>query len=183
MRSLHFREFLSLYGHKEELRDVLKILSNQNSWEVVQIQLVQDLLKEYEDYTEETRWGVQGKTAQFGMMYLDYIQHYQLLDRAVRTNNVELFIYALTPIVGLFFATNHINYARWMTKYQLNLLNIDDTHPGLRTLLEKGAFTVRRGDNHFSRCPVDLVLESPVNADAASRLTGLSAATKQDYGG
>ena len=108
MRSLHFREFLSVYGHKEELRDVLKILSNQNSWEVVQIQLVQDLLKEYEDYTEETRWGVQGKTAQFGMMYLDYIQHYQLLDRAVRTNNVELFIYALTPIVGLFFATNHI---------------------------------------------------------------------------
>ena len=53
----------------------------------------------------------------------------------------------------------------------------------IRTLLEKGAFIVRRGDNHFSRCPVDLVLESPVNADAASRLTGLSAATMQDYGG
>ena len=110
-------------------------------------------------------------------MYLDYIQHYQLLDRAVRTNDVELFIYALTPIIALFFVTSRVNYSRWMTKYQLNLLNVDETHPGLSELLENGAFTVRRSGNHFSRCPVDLVLEQTVNADAASRLTGLSAAT------
>ena len=177
LRVLHFREFLSVYGHQEDLKDVLQRFSNQSKWKEVETQLVQDLLKSYEDYTEETRRGVQGKTAQFWMMYLDYIQHYQLLDRAVRTNDVELFIYALTPIIALFFVTSRVNYSRWMTKYQLNLLNVDETHPGLGELLENGAFTVRRSGNHFSRCPVDLALEQTVNADAASRLTGLSAAT------
>lgn len=83
----------------------------------------------------------------------------------------------MTPIIDLFFATNHVNYSRWLTKFQLDLLNIDDTHPGLREILEKGVFSVRRTPHQFSRCPVDLTLEQTVNADAASRQTGLISAT------
>ena len=61
-----------------------------------------------------------------------------------------------------------------MVRYYLNLVNIDNTHPGVRQILENGALSIRRTDKAFSRTPVDMPLEQTVNADAASRLTGIS---------
>ena len=134
-------------------------------------------IESYGNFAAQTRSGKHGATAQFWIMYVDYIQTYHDLERAIRSKNIDMFTHSLTRIIDLFFATNHVNYSRWLSKFQLDLLNMDDTHPGLRQLLEKGAFTVRRSDNSFSRCPVDLTLEQTVNADEASRLTGISAAT------
>ena len=54
-------------------------------------------------------------------------------------------------------------------------LNVDNTHPGVREVLEKGALTIRRTSKFFSRAAVDLILEQTVNADAASRKTGIYA--------
>jgi len=51
---------------------------------------------------------------------------------------------------------------------------MDETHPGVRVVLENGALTVRRTKKAFSRAPVDLTLEQTVNADAASRKGGLT---------
>ena len=51
-------------------------------------------------------------------------------------------------------------------------LNVDNTHPGVREVLEKGALTIRRTSKSFSRAAVDLILEQTVNA---SRKTGISA--------
>ncbi len=80
----------------------------------------------------------------------------------------------------MFFAGNRPNYARWMVKYHLNLLNIDKTHPGLRYILEHGAMSVKRTLKPFSRAAVDLALEQTVNADAASRHTGIAAFTQSE---
>ena len=65
-----------------------------------------------------------------------------------------------------------------MTIYQLDLLNIDETHPGASAMLEAGALSVRRTNKTFSRSPVDLTLEQTVNADVASRLTGITSFSK-----
>ena len=59
-----------------------------------------------------------------------------------------------------------------MIRFLLNLLNIDETHPGVRQMLEKGALSVRRSNVAFGRNPIDLTLEQTINADAASKLTG-----------
>ena len=99
------------------------------------------------------------------------------LERAIRTNDINLFCHAITPVINILIATNHINYSRWRTQFQLDLLNIDNTHPGLRAILEGGAFSVRRTNKPFSRAPLDLTLEQTVNCDAASRLIRLSSAT------
>ena len=56
-------------------------------------------------------------------------------------------------------------------------MNIDDSHPGLRHILEEGVFTVRRTYKPFSHIPVDLTLEQTINADAASRLTLVTSTT------
>lgn len=81
---------------------------------------------------------------------------------------------ALTELTDLFFAMNRQNYARWMAKYRLDLMNIEITHPGLRNIVNAGAFSVRRTNNEFARLPVDLTFEQTVNADAASRMTGFT---------
>uniref|UniRef100_A0ABD2WFG9 Uncharacterized protein n=1 Tax=Trichogramma kaykai TaxID=54128 RepID=A0ABD2WFG9_9HYME len=65
------------------------------------------------------------------------------------------------------------NYARYTVKYFDNLIKIDDTHPGLREDLENGSFGIRRTNKPFSRQPIDLTLEQTINADAASKLTGI----------
>ena len=86
-----------------------------------------------------------------------------VMDRAVRTNDVDLFTYSLTPIIELFFALNHQNYARYLIKYQKDLQNIDNI-PGLRQLLSNEGLAMRRTDKPFSRVPVDLTLESGTNS-------------------
>ena len=55
-----------------------------------------------------------------------------------------------------------------MTRY-----HIDETHAGARTMLEAEALTIQRTTEPFSRSPADLTLEQTVNANAASRLTGI----------
>jgi len=135
------------------------------------------LFEHFEKYKRDTESGALGKTAQFWAMYIQYVQLYHLLERAVRETDVNLFIATLTPITELFFVTNRHNYARWMSKYQLDLINIEETHPGLRQLLDDGGFSIRRSNNEFSRIPVDLTLEQTINADAASRMTGYTSST------
>ena len=110
-------------------------------------------------------------------MYIEYLHHFHRLERSIQTNKVDDFTRAMTPIIALFFVTNHVNYSRWLSKFQLDLLNIDNTHPGLREILEQGAFSVRRTDHNFNRLPVDFTLEQTINADGASRQTGVSSMT------
>ena len=131
----------------------------------------------YDDYSDRTRSGIYGATVQFWFSYIDLVQVYRLFDRACRTNDIDLFIYALGQMIPIFFAANRPNYARWMVVYHLNLLNMHITHPGVIDTLFKGALSIRRTDKHFSRCPVDLTLEQTVNRDAASRQTGIAAFT------
>ena len=37
----------------------------------------------------------------------------------------------LKKVCYMFFATNYHNYARYMVRYLLNLINIEDSHPGV----------------------------------------------------
>ena len=101
----------------------------------------------------QTRSGGHGPTAQFWITCTCRLHPhmYHDLERAIRSNNIDLFTHTLTRVISLFFATNHVNYSCWLSKFQLDLINTDDTHPGLRNLLENGAFTVRRSNNPFSR--------------------------------
>ena len=110
-------------------------------------------------------------------MYVEFMHDYHRLERSIRTNDIDLFTKATTAIIGLFFIMNHSNYARWLSKFQLDMNNIDKTNPGLRLILLDGVFTVRRTDHNFSRLPVDLTLEQTVNADDASRTSGITSMT------
>ena len=183
---LHFKAFLQTCDFKEEMQTLMSQVptcSNEGTEEdlnlMMETELFRTCIRQYEEYTQATDSGVHGVTAQFWMMYVRYIKIFHRLERAIRTNDVGLFTSTLTPVIDLFFATSHINYARWLTKYQLDLMNVDTSYPGLRAILNSGCFSVRRTDHDFSRIPVDLTLEQTINADAASRLTGITSFTNE----
>lgn len=71
-------------------------------------------------------------------MYIDFMHNYHRLERSIRTNDIDLFTKAISAIICLFFMMNHSNYARWLSKFQLDMNNIDKTNPGLRSILNDG---------------------------------------------
>jgi hypothetical protein len=179
-RTLHFKHFLEVSGPLPEsvlkkLDDVAANPSPKKMEDIESSEEVIQFMEKYEEYTQETRDMKHGATAAYWMTYIDLVGVYMLFSRACRTNDIDLFIYALHLICPIFFAVNKPNYARWTVRFLLNLLNMDETHPGIRQMLDKGALSVRRTNNPFARNPVDMTLEQTINADAASRLTGISA--------
>lgn len=174
-KALHFRKFLS-EKHDEDLEaDLINVLNEQDISFILNSQ--NELLKEYSEYFNDTLVGKHGKTPQFIAIYIHYIELYQLFERAMRTSDVDLFIYALHSMAPIFFVMNHHNYARWITRFCENLLNANRTHPEVYQQLKNGALSVRRTAKHFSRNPVDLTIEQTINANAANKQTGIIAVT------
>ena len=179
-QKLHFQYFLEMNGTlpvsvKAKLEDLFQNPTPQKIEEIERCEDVIAVLEKYDKFTEKTRNGEHGTTAVYWMTYVDIVGIYKLFSRACRTNDVDLFIFALSLMSPIFFSVNKQNYARWSVRYLLNLLNMDESHPGIRQVLENGALSVRRSSNSFARNPVDMTLEQTINADAASRLTGISA--------
>ena len=177
---LHFQQFLAEQG---PLPDVLAtklalLQENPSSEAMADLETCEHYLQfmqRYIEHTEVSLSGGHGSTARFWMLYVKLIHLYMMLIRACKISSLELLTYILGEMRYVFFACSRPNYARWMVKYFFNLANIDTAHPGLRKVLENGALSIRRTDKTFSRTPVDLTLEQTINADAASRLTGISA--------
>jgi hypothetical protein len=185
MHTLHFRSFIKHNGLLPiEFSENLKRLHDEPSPAAMQqfeeSAVYVEMMQNYEEYTEATRSGLHGATAEYWVMYIDLVELYLLLSRAVRTNDLDLFIYALGEMCDIFHGTGHPNFARYMVLYLLKLLNIDLTHPGVRQILQAGAMSIRLTGKSFSRNAVDLTVEQTVNCTAASRLTGITAFTKSD---
>lgn len=178
IQSLHFSVFLEKNEPiLEDLREMIRELNTNMSPLVLETleaspQYI-SLMSKYVAYCNETLGGKHGSTQKFWLMYVSLVQRFLIFNRACRTNDVPLFIYALEQMIPIFFAGNRPNYSRWMIRYHLNLLNAESTHPGVMKMLEDGAFSVRRTAKSFSRTAVDMTLEQTVNADAASRHTGM----------
>ena len=126
--NLHIKEFLKeQYPNGDlpkELLDLFEQFSDSPS-EIVEGVTNPDivrLLKGYESYSEKTKTGKHGKTAQFSMIYMQCIEMYLHLERSVRTNGVELYTHSLGEMVPVMWATNRPNYKRWGTKSYLRFV-------------------------------------------------------------
>ena len=173
---LHF--YIHLFESRTELFDEVHQKNVKESWKKVELLTVfRECVLQYRKSCIETKTGKHSAMAQFWYMCIEFLHHFHRLERSIRTNKVDNFTRAMTPIIALFFLTNYVNYSRWLSKFQLDLLNIDNTHPGLQEILDQGAFSVRGTDHNSSRLALDLTLEHTINADAASRQTGVSSMT------
>ncbi|KAL2091652.1 hypothetical protein ACEWY4_013915 [Coilia grayii] len=177
LQILHFRFFLSVHGSIPEdlLHEIFRENKTPDTMNALEANATYlSFMHKYSEFTEVTLSGGHGATSRFWMIYVKLVQLHLMFLRACKTNNLSLFVFILGQMRYLFFACNRPNYARWMVRYFLNLANVDKTHPGLRNILENGALTVNRTGMPFSRAAADLTLEQSLNADAASRHTGIT---------
>lgn len=185
LKTLHFKTFLELNDNEanpdhirsSEIIEILErdAIEHQTSDFIVPI--LKEFLERYDLFIEQTLAGKRGCTAQFALIYVSLIELYLLLERAIRTSDVELYKYATYEISAQFFAFNHHNYARWLVRNNNDLMNIENTHPGLLEELKSGAMSIRRTPKTFCRSPIDLTVEQTINANAANRLTGITCFT------
>ena len=176
---MHIRQYLEVGDFiPDDMADALKSLQGNPSPQLMEElendQTYVDFMSRYMAYRQETLEGLHGSTARYWMTYSELVHVFHLFNRGYRTNDLDLFIYALDIMCEIFFAVHRPNYSRWMVLYVLRLLNIEHSHPGLRQVLEQGAFSIRRTTKPFSRSAVDITLEQTVNCDAASRRTGIA---------
>lgn len=102
---------------------------------------------------------------------------YLMFERAIRTSDMNMYIYAAYKLCTIFFTFNHPNYARWLARNINDLLNIEKTHPGLLSEFQNGGLSIRRTPKSFCRTPIDLSLEQTINSDAGNKLTGITSFT------
>lgn len=188
---LHFKAFLQKYEEEGTndtnilyANEIIEILENdnENPKNIDQtLQLLEGLLRSYDSYKQDTLNGKHGQTAQFVAMYVWFIELFQLFEFAIRSSDLKLYIYVGYKMCALFFTFNHQNYARWLTRNLDDLKNIEDTNHALLEEFENGALSIRRTTKDFCRSAVDLTLEQTINANAAYKLTGISAFTNSIY--
>ena len=126
----------------------------------------------YEEFFHRVIKGEFGNTASYWAIYVYFINRlYRELQRAVKTNDVELYISVLHNVIETFFALNRPNYARWGSLFLHKLKTLDTR---ALEILKAGAFSIRRTQLPYSRSPIDLTLEQTINKDAASSAKGIT---------
>ena len=123
---LHVAQFIKIQYPRtgklpQKLLDIFQLFSDTPS-EIVEGVTNPDvvrLLKAYEKYSEKTKKGKHGKTAQFTMNYMECIEMFLHLERGVRTSDVDLYTHSWGDMVPILWATNRPNYKRWGTKAYL----------------------------------------------------------------
>ena len=90
MRIVHFKSFLISYENAEEFTALFEEEPIGKS--AARDESINMAFEQYEIFSEETRSGKYGNTAKFWMLYLDYIQANQMFDRAVRSNDLDLYM-------------------------------------------------------------------------------------------
>ncbi|KYN10044.1 hypothetical protein ALC57_17839 [Trachymyrmex cornetzi] len=129
--------------------------------------------QKYSEFKLDTLNGMYGKTAQYYVMYIEFVNYYLMFTRSIRVGDFDLYKFIIPKLCNLFFMFNQNNYARWLLKYHDDLLTVEQKHPQLAEEFKRGMFGIKRTSNSFSCVPVDLTLEQTINVDAARRLTGI----------
>lgn len=177
LQLLHIEFFIQKNGlniSEQTKNFLIKLQSEKLSNDAFTDREFVELIEKYRQFKKDTLIGTHGKTAQFYMMYIEFINYYMMFTRSIRVGDFDLYKFIMPKLSNLFFIFNQVNYARWLLKYHEDLLLIEKKHPRLAEEFKRGMFGIRRTSNSFSRIPIDLTLEQTVNADAAKRLTGVT---------
>lgn len=126
LQSLHIKKFFSEYEVDYDiLSNDLKNIPNNSVESGQPMSLppsLDTIINDYLNYVELTASGVHGKTAQFYMEYIHFVNLFFSLSRSIRDSDFELYVISLYELTNLFFAMNQPNYARWTIYYVSNLL-------------------------------------------------------------
>ena len=113
----------------DRINHIINERTSENLHAAMQNEALANFLEEYSSFRQQVRGGSQGKTAQFGLAYMNHVSLALLLLYAVKINDNYLCGACLSKIVNLFFSFNGQNYARYLCYFSLFLFNTVKTHP------------------------------------------------------
>ena len=105
MHGLHLERFVEDVNIPPSTLIQLNKWANSKDRAVTQPECVNYLAHQYSLHMEDTLNGVRGKTAQYWMTYVKITDFIHLLQRAIKTNDIDLYAYALFEVVSIFFVT------------------------------------------------------------------------------
>lgn len=138
--------------------------------------MLSDMLSCYDRYVHE----MNSVNPTFGL-WSSYIEMVQLLlsfIRATRDSDWSLHLATVRRMLPWYFAYDRQNYARYLSAYWVEMINLPKTHPHCyEEVTAKGNWTVQRKDaNRFSSIACDQAIEQTCNRDSKTKggITGIT---------
>jgi hypothetical protein len=126
----------------------------------------QQFVDEYKTVVESVRKGAIGKTAQFWVQYCDAVWVLLLFQKAIKQNDVIVYVQCLRSLCSLVFSANRLNYARYLPLYHAIMNDIVLTNPAAYALLQQNGLSVARSQVQSCRNAIDLTIEQTINRSA-----------------
>jgi hypothetical protein len=165
-------KFMNTQAAKDQMEEVAEMVKDPSRLDleaIIQHDSVIQLHDSYRKYRQSILNGEMGKTSQFWLMYAERIWLVLRLLRATKQNDFDLHLSCVQDMAPLLLATDHQNYARYVTIYFLQMLNLKHSHPSATQLLKAGGFSVSRSRVPACRNPVDQTIEQTINRHAKSK--------------
>ena len=113
--------------------------------------------------------GKQRETFRYWSTYIDMVQILLQFTRSIREANWNLHLASVRAMLPWIFAYDHLNYARYLPAYWLEMTNIQSTHPAIYTAFMEGEFAVQRSGNRFAHIACDPTIEQTANRDSKTK--------------
>lgn len=124
-----------------------------------------EFLDKFSDFVDNIRSGSLGKTAQFWAQYHDSVWIMLLFIKAVKENNLRLYIQCMRAMCPLIFAADRFHYARYLPLHHAQLENISAE---AYELLNNNGISAARSTIPACRIPIDQCIEQTINRSAKS---------------
>jgi len=121
------------------------------------------MFNQFTAFLDEVRRGEMGKTAQFWVQYRDSVWSLFLFVKAVKTNDVDLYIYSMRQLCPMLFAADRQNYARYLPLYHSMLTQVSTE---VYDKLMSNGISVSRSLVPGCRIPIDMAIEQTINRSA-----------------
>ena len=107
------------------------------------------------------------KTFAFWSSYIDIVDQLLQLIHATRTSDWEKHLQVTRSMMCWYFAYDHLNYARYLPAYWVEMTNLHRTHPLTHEEFMAGKWTVQQQTKYgFSATACDQVIEQTLNRDS-----------------
>jgi hypothetical protein len=163
-------KFTSQSKHDVTQSEEMQLLAQNPSFEgcsvVVNSSKYMDFAEEYLKFKDEVRKGSMGKTAQFWLIYCDCVWILLRFMEAIKENDLELYMTSMRAMCALMFSADHLNYARYLPMYYIQLKNLTKVNQEAKLLLGKYGISVARSNVPACRNAVDLTIEQTINRSA-----------------
>ena len=125
-----------------------------------------DFLNQFRSFVDSAREGAYGLTCKFWVQYRDCVWTLLTFLRSIKENDVPAYVNCLRLMCPLIFASDHLNYARYLPVYCAQLSQLMSDCPEAYELLKANGLSVCRSSVPACHNAVDITTEQTINRSA-----------------